>query len=227
MEPIKNKNKRQVTFSKRRGGLHKKATELRFMCGAQVALITFSPGGKLYTFGHPNADVIIHHYMNTINSSNSEEINNYDVKKFGTLSHDQHCYQEVQSDVERKETKMLANPGFPRGTNYYYNNNNNDDENCGFWWDQSIDDFGLVGLEKFKVALESLRSEVVSKIDTINHRTSMVRRDDPQKFDFGSVMMDGRSHVAQDFEDFGWNYGMRSDDGLSDDTLLHMLLNDD
>lgn len=41
---------RQVTFSKRRRGLFKKASELSLLCDAQVALIIFSATGKLFEY---------------------------------------------------------------------------------------------------------------------------------------------------------------------------------
>ncbi|XP_061959798.1 MADS-box protein FLOWERING LOCUS C-like isoform X4 [Populus nigra] len=50
LKRIENKSSRQVTFSKRRNGLIKKAHELSVLCDVQVALLTFSNGGKLYEF---------------------------------------------------------------------------------------------------------------------------------------------------------------------------------
>ncbi|KAI3958498.1 hypothetical protein MKW92_018320 [Papaver armeniacum] len=50
MRRIENATSRQVTFSKRRNGLLKKAFELSVLCEAEVALIVFSPRGKLYEF---------------------------------------------------------------------------------------------------------------------------------------------------------------------------------
>ncbi|XP_059308644.1 truncated transcription factor CAULIFLOWER D-like isoform X3 [Lycium ferocissimum] len=47
---IENKINRQVTFSKRRGGLVKKANEISVLCDADVALIIFSNNGKLFDF---------------------------------------------------------------------------------------------------------------------------------------------------------------------------------
>ncbi|XP_064934596.1 MADS-box protein J2-like isoform X3 [Musa acuminata AAA Group] len=47
---IENRISRQVRFSKRRGGLFKKAYELAVLCDAEVALVVFSPAGKLYEF---------------------------------------------------------------------------------------------------------------------------------------------------------------------------------
>ncbi|KAK2653724.1 hypothetical protein Ddye_013580 [Dipteronia dyeriana] len=50
MERIVNKINRQVTFSKRRNGLLKKAYELSLLCDAEIALIIFSSHGKLSEF---------------------------------------------------------------------------------------------------------------------------------------------------------------------------------
>ncbi|XP_024173142.1 agamous-like MADS-box protein AGL19 isoform X1 [Rosa chinensis] len=50
MKRIENAASRQVTFSKRRNGLLKKAFELSVLCDAEVALIIFSTRGKLYEF---------------------------------------------------------------------------------------------------------------------------------------------------------------------------------
>lgn len=47
---IDNANNRQVTFSKRRNGLLKKAMELSILCEAQVAVIIYSNTGKLAEF---------------------------------------------------------------------------------------------------------------------------------------------------------------------------------
>ena len=52
MKRIENPTSRQVTFSKRRGGLLKKAFELSVLCDAEVALIVFSPRGRLYEFAN-------------------------------------------------------------------------------------------------------------------------------------------------------------------------------
>ena len=52
MKRIENTTSRQVTFSKRRGGLLKKAFELSVLCDAEVALIIFSSKGKLYEFSN-------------------------------------------------------------------------------------------------------------------------------------------------------------------------------
>ncbi|KAL3636535.1 hypothetical protein CASFOL_018834 [Castilleja foliolosa] len=50
LKKIENKISRQVTFSKRRSGLLKKANEISVLCDAEVGLIVFSNKGKLTQF---------------------------------------------------------------------------------------------------------------------------------------------------------------------------------
>ncbi|KHG04023.1 Floral homeotic APETALA 1 [Gossypium arboreum] len=50
LKRIENKINRQVTFSKRRAGLLKKAHEISILCDAEVALIVFSHKGKLFEY---------------------------------------------------------------------------------------------------------------------------------------------------------------------------------
>jgi hypothetical protein len=47
---IDNSTSRQVTFSKRRNGIFKKAKELGILCDAEVGLVIFSSTGRLYEY---------------------------------------------------------------------------------------------------------------------------------------------------------------------------------
>ncbi|CAH8383696.1 unnamed protein product [Eruca vesicaria subsp. sativa] len=69
MKLIENKINRQVTFSKRRNGLLKKAYELSVLCDAEVALIVFSSRGKLYEFGSVGVERTIERYHRCYNCS--------------------------------------------------------------------------------------------------------------------------------------------------------------
>ncbi|KAM0877754.1 hypothetical protein ACQ4PT_035275 [Festuca glaucescens] len=53
LKKIENTTSRQVTFSKRRMGLLKKANELAILCDAQVGVIVFSGSGKMYEYSSP------------------------------------------------------------------------------------------------------------------------------------------------------------------------------
>ncbi|XP_026440733.1 agamous-like MADS-box protein AGL14 [Papaver somniferum] len=57
MRRIENATSRQVTFSKRRNGLLKKAFELSVLCEVEVALLVFSSRGKLFEFSSSSTSV--------------------------------------------------------------------------------------------------------------------------------------------------------------------------
>ncbi|KAJ7537505.1 hypothetical protein O6H91_11G008500 [Diphasiastrum complanatum] len=60
IKKIENPTNRQVTYSKRRNGLIKKAYELSVLCDIDIALLMFSPSGKLSQYATNNSieDVI-------------------------------------------------------------------------------------------------------------------------------------------------------------------------
>ncbi|VFQ73108.1 unnamed protein product [Cuscuta campestris] len=56
IKKIENLQRRNVAFTKRRQGLFKKAREICRLCpGTRLAALVFSPAGKPYIFGDPNA----------------------------------------------------------------------------------------------------------------------------------------------------------------------------
>ncbi|KAL6644609.1 hypothetical protein ACP70R_016217 [Stipagrostis hirtigluma subsp. patula] len=74
---IENNTNRQVTFSKRRNGLVKKAYELSVLCDIDVALLMFSPSGRLSHFsGRRGVEDVILRYMNLSEHDRGEAIQN-------------------------------------------------------------------------------------------------------------------------------------------------------
>ncbi|XP_022950516.1 MADS-box protein SVP-like [Cucurbita moschata] len=69
---IDNATARQVTFSKRRRGLFKKAKELSVLCDADVALIVFSATGKLFEFSSSSMKGIIERH--NLHSKNLQKL---------------------------------------------------------------------------------------------------------------------------------------------------------
>ncbi|KAG0465731.1 hypothetical protein HPP92_019895 [Vanilla planifolia] len=65
IQRIDNTTTRQVTFSKRRTGLLKKARELAVLCDAEVGVIVISSTGKLYEFSSTSMKSMIEHYNKT------------------------------------------------------------------------------------------------------------------------------------------------------------------
>ncbi|KAL0006714.1 hypothetical protein SO802_008216 [Lithocarpus litseifolius] len=54
---------REVTFSKRKSGLFKSASELCILCGAKIGIVVFSLTGKPFCFGNPDINTIIDQYV--------------------------------------------------------------------------------------------------------------------------------------------------------------------
>ncbi|KAL8472738.1 hypothetical protein ACS0TY_029168 [Phlomoides rotata] len=62
IQRIDNSTSRQVTFSKRRSGLLKKAKELAILCDAEVGVIIFSSTSKLYEFSNTSMKSVVDRY---------------------------------------------------------------------------------------------------------------------------------------------------------------------
>ncbi|KAJ4880827.1 Agamous-like MADS-box protein AGL19 [Raphanus sativus] len=86
MKRIENATSRQVTFSKRRNGLLKKAFELSVLCDAEVALIIFSPTSKLYEFSSCSIAKTIERYQKR-------------VKEIGTSKRDADHSQQARGET--------------------------------------------------------------------------------------------------------------------------------
>ncbi|XP_016167141.1 MADS-box protein AGL24 isoform X2 [Arachis ipaensis] len=70
---IDNITARQVTFSKRRRGIFKKAQELSVLCDAEVALIIFSATGRLFEYASSSMkDITARYAQHTHEISRSE-----------------------------------------------------------------------------------------------------------------------------------------------------------
>ncbi|OIW09839.1 hypothetical protein TanjilG_20546 [Lupinus angustifolius] len=90
MKRIENETSRQVTFSKRRNGLLKKAFELSVLCDAEVALMVFSTRGKLYEFSSSSINKTVERYQ----------------KKVKDLSHNTNGIQENTQHVMEGDISM-------------------------------------------------------------------------------------------------------------------------
>nr|ABF57923.1 MADS-box transcription factor TaAGL21 [Triticum aestivum] len=95
MKRIENPTSRQVTFSKRRGGLLKKAFELSVLCDAEVALVVFSPRGRLYEFASSSMKNTIERYKTVTKDNMSRQTVQQDM-------------EEIKADAEGLSKKLDA-----------------------------------------------------------------------------------------------------------------------
>ncbi|PUZ57175.1 hypothetical protein GQ55_5G407600 [Panicum hallii var. hallii] len=82
IQRIDNRTNRQVTFSKRRNGLMKKARELAILCDADVGLIVFSCTGRLNEFTSSSMKSIIERYQEAREDNNCRLLNPISEAKF-------------------------------------------------------------------------------------------------------------------------------------------------
>ncbi|XP_009602824.1 agamous-like MADS-box protein AGL62 [Nicotiana tomentosiformis] len=148
---IDNLNSRHATFSKRRLGLFKKASELCILSGAEIAILVQSlKRQRLFAFGHPNVDAVINRYL-IGKSSSSSTADQYNVQQ-NNQYYSQIC-RELEADKKKKE--IIENSKIV---------NNNE----GFWWNEPIDDMGIEELEEFMAALEELKKKVTMRADELS-----------------------------------------------------------
>ncbi|XP_057481945.1 agamous-like MADS-box protein AGL66 [Actinidia eriantha] len=82
MKKIEDITKCQVTFSKRRSSLMKKAHEISVCCDVDVAFVTFSPSGRVIKFSSQRRiEDVIHRYINLTVDRRYNHIKNVQEKQ--------------------------------------------------------------------------------------------------------------------------------------------------
>ncbi|GAB4838367.1 hypothetical protein Ancab_027901 [Ancistrocladus abbreviatus] len=108
---IEKANHRQVTFSKRRSGLFKKACELCALCGIEILIIVFSPAKKVFSFGHPDVDSLVDRFFSRRHypSASSHSDLNVTFDKMKQHELEQLCLsmEELKKNVANQASKML------------------------------------------------------------------------------------------------------------------------
>jgi len=106
LKKIENDTSRQVTFSKRRNGLLKKAYELSVLCDADVALIIFSERGRLHEFSSSNMQKTIERYLER---SKEAQGNNVEVEQYTqNLKHEAANLAKNIEFLEDSQRKFLG-----------------------------------------------------------------------------------------------------------------------
>ncbi|KAJ4883723.1 Agamous-like MADS-box protein AGL62 [Raphanus sativus] len=153
MAKMENESNLQVTFSKRRSGLFKKASELNTLCGADIAVIVFSPGGKVYSFGHPSVELVLNRFLN-INQQPPNQNNNMRFNEVRpiTIPTMNDYLTQVMNDLESAKKKneelkkIRKNSKMPE---------------C--WWEEPVEELDLAHAIEFKGLLEKLRKTVTDE----------------------------------------------------------------
>ncbi|KAF8057303.1 hypothetical protein N665_1261s0006 [Sinapis alba] len=151
MVRIKKETHRQVTFSKRRAGLFKKASELCTLCGAEVGIIVYSPAKKPFSFGHPSVESVLDRYFSR---------NNLSIPQGNTAASSELNMEltQIVSQVEEEKKKCQAMAEMRKANAVRWSMTN--------WWERPVEEMNIVQLQEMKSALEELMKIVVSETNT-------------------------------------------------------------
>ncbi|CAL5093481.1 unnamed protein product [Urochloa decumbens] len=104
---IENSVSRQVTFSKRRRGLAKKARELAVLCDADVAMLVFSDKGRLHHFAaHASMERILGRYERYLLCEGGDVMEDRLEEKEGNMSYD-HIKMRSRIEALQKSQRNL------------------------------------------------------------------------------------------------------------------------
>ncbi|KAB2046078.1 hypothetical protein ERO13_D01G171950v2 [Gossypium hirsutum] len=147
MVKIKDESNLQVTFSKRRSGLFKKASELCTLCGVEIAIIVFSPGNKVFSFGHPDVENILNRYVhNTKDTSPTWQL--IEAHRNAIILRLNAQLTEMMSQIEAQKK---------RGEELDKMRKASQEQN---WWESPIEELSLPQLQFLRSAMAELKKIV-------------------------------------------------------------------
>lgn len=157
IKQLTNRSAQHVTFSKRRSGLFKKASELCVLTGAEIAIITESPGTKLFCFGHPSADTVLDRFLggssdHAGSSASAAAENPLPVEEFNRQ------YEESLKELEAERRRLAAAEEAKKTGNNR------------FLWEEPMEYMGLEELEQYLAAMKEMRSRLAAKANDLQSR---------------------------------------------------------
>ncbi|KAJ8572444.1 hypothetical protein K7X08_008955 [Anisodus acutangulus] len=144
-----------VTFSKRRSGLFKKASELCTLCGVEIAIIIFSPGHKVFSFGHPNVESIVNRFLTRKPTTSSTTSQLVEAHRNANVRELNGQLMEILNQMEfekKRQVELVKINKAKIGTN---------------WWESPVNELGLGELEQLKLGMEELKKNVTKQMQKI------------------------------------------------------------
>lgn len=192
---IEDKSSRLVTFSKRRSGIFKKASELSTLCGAEVAVLVRSPAGRVFGFGHPSIDAVIQRYENSEVSGECPEYCGERVEGVERLE-----AEKEQLEEENRRQTAEGTGGGGGGEAWM-------GERGMLWWAKDIDGMGLQELAEFRNALEGLKNEAEKKAKEMARKRSFSSSSHEEHENVVSSSVDESNLLLPRSSDFRlWSY---------------------
>lgn len=167
---IEDASRLEVTFSKRKSGLQKKASELFLLCGSPVALVVFSPGKKAFALGTPSVDHVLRRYAPVP----GEEV---DAKLLAALQDTEDASAvadraEAEAIVRRTEDTRARSATEKARMDAIGKTVRQAAANAGgkFWWEADSDELGEAELPEFAKVLRRLRVNLQRHLESLSAR---------------------------------------------------------
>ncbi|GMN43305.1 hypothetical protein TIFTF001_012516 [Ficus carica] len=165
MRMIEKEEDRITTFSKRKSGIYKKATELATLCGADVGFVIFSSKDKPFSFAEPSMESIENRLimdienpppklnLSTISDDhpllrahrhlNQEELNKYHTELASSLEAEKKNRKAIDNLVENSTMKNMCEKG---------------------WWETPVGNLSYEELLQTNESLEDLHKKLCNHI---------------------------------------------------------------
>ncbi|KAL0729456.1 hypothetical protein Bca4012_025549 [Brassica carinata] len=148
MAKIEKENNLQVTFSKRKNGLFKKASELCTLCDVRIAVIVFSPSGKVYSFGHTKVETVINRFENNDHPQPNMQLG--EILQNSTIRGLNNRLTELTNQLESEQK-----------TSEEWKNLRQKSKVPDIWLKESIGELDLGQAKEFKGKLENLKRQLI------------------------------------------------------------------
>ncbi|CAL5199716.1 unnamed protein product [Lathyrus oleraceus] len=146
IKKLDKESNKQVTFSKRRQGLFKKASELCILCDVHASIIVFSGAHKLFCFGHPDTDAIIDSYV-----KESLDFERLKLEECCSIYKEYNKQYEEVLKILDMEKELLEVEKLARVSKR------------GAWWNEDIDEMCIDELQQFMVSIYEFRGKLFER----------------------------------------------------------------
>ncbi|KAJ0249646.1 hypothetical protein HA466_0151090 [Hirschfeldia incana] len=164
MEKVQDTNTKQVTFSKRRLGLFKKAGELATLCNAEVGIMVFSPGNKPYPYGSPSFELVAERYNNENESEDSDSGETSGNGRRTRARQEKRICKRLNSIMEQVEAEKK------RGEDLQ-----NQLETAGEKkFDKPIEELSLEELKEYEAKMMNMHDEIQGNISILEVSSTLV-----------------------------------------------------
>ncbi|KAL0300600.1 UNVERIFIED_CONTAM: Agamous-like MADS-box protein [Sesamum radiatum] len=188
IKKIEKKTSLQVTFSKRRTGLFRKASELSVLCGAEIAILIQSPAGKIFSFGNPSVESVLGRFQTGGSLAPPRRNGGIGENRIGE------CAEEVRRLEGEKEMEKSVKEK---------------EKERELWWDEPFESMELDELEEYAKALEGLRDNVLHRVEEMEKQKQKLIIDDNNEDDngFGSLDWSELMNYDDDTVEYSSNCG--------------------